>query len=147
MPEGQPDMWEAGARKTKGQKSNSVMALMDMLSNDLEKDTSALEHDEDVAQREYERLSSDLATQVAESNKAKAEATATKSAAEEGKLTAESTLSMKEEELTDIKQTIADLHSQCDFILGAFEERKAARETEVSGLTKAKAILSGAKFD
>lgn len=147
LPEGQPGMWEAGDRKTKGQKGSSVMALMDMLANDLNKDTAALEHDEDIAQRDYERLSSDLSAQVAESTKAKAEATTSKAAAEEGKLTAESTLSMKEEELADIKQTVADLHAQCDFILGAFEERKAARETEISGLTKAKAILAGAKFD
>jgi len=62
-------------------------------------------------------------------------------------LTAESTLDMKSEELADVNQTIADLHAQCDFILQAFEERKAARETEISGLSKAKAILAGAKFD
>jgi len=54
---------------------------------------------------------------------------------------------MKEEELADVKQTIADLHASCDFILGAFEERKAARENEIAGLGKAKAILAGAKFD
>lgn len=147
LPEGSPDMWAAGDRKSKGKKSNSVMALMDMLAGDLNKDTTAMVHDEDIAQKDYERLSSDLATQIVESTKAKAEATTSKSNAEDGKLTSESTLSMKNQELADVTQTIADLHAQCDFILGAFEERKSARETEISGLTKAKAILAGAKFD
>jgi chromosome segregation ATPase len=146
LPEGQPEIF-AGERKNKGQKGSSVLALMDMLAGDINKDTTALEKDEAVAQSEYEKLSQDLANQVAESTKAGNDAAATKAKAEEDKQTAESTLSMKEEELADVKQTIADLHAQCDFILGAFEERKAARENEISGLGKAKAILSGAKFD
>jgi chromosome segregation ATPase len=146
LPEGQPEIF-AGERKNKGQKGSSVLALMDMLAGDVNKDTTALEKDEAVAQSEYEKLSQDLANQVAESTKAGNDAAATKAKAEEDKQTAESTLSMKEEELADVKQTIADLHAQCDFILGAFEERKAARENEISGLGKAKAILSGAKFD
>lgn len=147
LPDGQPEVWEKGDRKTKGKKSNSVFALMDMLAGDINKATTDLEHAEDTAQREYERLSQDLAEQITESGKAKAEATTTKTDAEENKLNAESTHSMKSEELKDINQTIADLHHQCDFILEAFEERKAARQTEIDGLTKAKAILSGAKFD
>jgi len=147
LPEGQPDTWAEGGRKTKGQKGSSVMALMDMLSNDLNKDTEALQHDEKVAQGDYERLSADLGAQVAESTKAKAEATTSKTTAEEDKVDAGSSLAMKQGELEDINKTVADLHTQCDFILSAFEERKSARETEINGLTKAKAILAGAKFD
>jgi len=147
LPEGQPETWAAGDRKNKGQKGSSVIALMDMLAGDINKDTSSLEHDEDIAQRDYEKLSQDLANSVAESTTAMNDASATKAKAEEDKQTAESTLSMKEEELADVNQTIADLHAQCDFILKAFEERKAARENEISGLGKAKAILAGAKFE
>ena len=54
---------------------------------------------------------------------------------------------MKNEEHADVEQEIKDLHASCDFILAAFEERKAARENEVAGLGKAKAILAGAKFE
>ncbi|CAD7942385.1 unnamed protein product [Amoebophrya sp. A25] len=146
LPEGMPETFE-GDRKNKGGKGASVLALMDMLANDINKDTDALEHDETVAQKDYEALSKDLAEQIAESTKAGNDAAASKAAAEEEKQTAESTLSMKEEELADVVQTIADLHAKCDFIIGAFEERKAARENEVAGLGKAKAILAGAKFD
>jgi len=146
LPEGAPEVF-SGERKNKGQKGASVLALMDMLANDLNKDTQAMEHEETVAQKDYEKLSEDLARQVAESTKASSDAAASKAAAEEAKLTAESTLDMKNTDMSDLKQTVADLHAKCDFILQAFEERKAARENEVAGLTKAKAILSGAKFD
>jgi chromosome segregation ATPase len=146
LPDGAPEVF-SGDRKNKGQKGASVLALMDMLANDLNKDTQAMEHAETVAQKDYEKLSEDLARQTAESTKAQSDAEASKASAEEAKLTAESTLDMKNTDLTDLKQTVADLHAKCDFILEAFEERKAARENEVAGLTKAKAILSGAKFD
>lgn len=147
LPGGQPDMWEAGDRKSKGKKSNSVMTLMDMLAGDLNKDTAALEHEEDIAQRDYERLSKDLSEQTSESQKAQADATASKAAAEDAKVDAEGSLNLRTEELADITQSIADLHAKCDFILGAYEERKGARETEMAGLTKAKAILAGANFE
>jgi chromosome segregation ATPase len=145
MPEGQPETWD-GARKNKGQKGSSVLALMDMLMADLNKDTQAMEHDEKTAQADYEKLQYDLAQQIAESTKAKNDAAASKANAEADLQTAESTRSMKEEELADVVKTIADLHAQCDFIISAFEERKMARENEISGLGKAKAILAGADF-
>lgn len=146
LPEGAPEIF-SGERKNKGQKGGSVLALMDTLANDLNKDTQAMEHSEQTAQRDYEKLSQDLATQVADSSKAKNEASKTKADAEGEKQTLESTLEMKSEEQADIAQTIADLHAKCDFILSAFEERKAARENEISGLQKAKAVLQGAKLD
>lgn len=146
LPEGQPDMWEAGARKNKGRKSGSVLNLMDMLAGDINKDTTALEKAEAVAQSEYEKLSEDLASQIAESTKAGSDAAASKAASEESKLTAESTLSMKSEELASVKQTISDLHAKCDFLLENFEERAAKRENEIAGLVNAKAILKGAKM-
>lgn len=46
-----------------------------------------------------------------------------------------------------MEQTIKELHASCDFILQAFEERAGARENEISGLGKAKAILAGARFE
>lgn len=147
LPEGQPETWEGADRKNKGQKGGSVLALMDMLANDLNKDTQAMEHDEKTAQADYEKLQMDLSQQIAESTKAKNDAAASKANAESDLQTAESTRSMKEEELADVVKTIADLHAQCDFIIAAFEERKAARENEIAGLGKAKAILSGANFE
>merc|ERR1712194_239637 len=147
MPEGKPEMWDAGSRKNKGQKGSSVLALMDTLSNDLNKDTDAMSAAENVAQRDYEKLSQDLATQVVTSSKALNQANKSKADAESEKQTVESTLSMKEDELQDIVKTTADLHAKCDFLLANFDERAMARENEIAGLGKAKAILAGANFE
>lgn len=146
LPDGAPEVF-SGKRENKGQKSGGVLALMDTLANDLNKDTAAMEHAEQTAQHDYEKLSQDLATQVADSSKAKNAAAKSKSDTESEKQTLESTLDMKSEEAADIQKTIVDLHAKCDFILSAFEERKAARENEIAGLQKAKAVLAGAKFN
>jgi len=47
-------------------------------------------------------------------------------------------------ELADLATEKADLHESCDFMLKNFDMRKQAREEEMAGLGKAKAILSGA---
>jgi len=142
-----PETWAAGARQNSSQKGSNVLALLDTIANDLNTDTQAMEHGEQVAQRDYEGLSQDLATQIVESNKSKTAAAKTKADTEGQKQTLESTLSMKEEEEADIQQTIQDLHGKCDFLLKNFEERKAARGNEIAGLAKAKAVLQGAKLD
>ena len=45
-----------------------------------------------------------------------------------------------------LKQTIAQLHADCDFIVENYDLRKAARENEIEGLANAKSVLSGADF-
>jgi len=144
LPAGMPEM-ASGKREAKG--GANVLAMMDQLAGDINKDTTALEQGEAVAQKDYEYLAKDLTKQIEEAKKAGVDAAASKAAAEEDKQTAESSLSMKEDELKNVSQTIADLHAKCDFITGAFEERKSARENEIAGLEKAKAVLAGAKFD
>lgn len=147
LPGGAPETFAAGPRQNKGAQGGGVIALMDTIVNDLNKDTATFEKDEALAQQEYESLSKNLAKQTAEAKKAQANAEVVKSESEEKKQNGSSSLSLKNEELAEIKQTVADLHGQCDFILEAFEERKSARENEIAGLSKAKAILAGAKFD
>merc|ERR1719240_1303658 len=43
-------------------------------------------------------------------------------------------------------QYISSLHGECDWLLQYFTVRKEARDGEIDGLTKAKAVLSGADF-
>jgi len=133
----------SGERKNKSQKGGSVMALMDMILKDLRGDTQAMEHDEQTAQSDYEKLSSDLAMTQADAAASRTEAQEVKASSEEAKQTAESELSMYEDEFATVRQAIADLHARCDFLLEKFEERAAARTSEIEGLQKAKVILGG----
>merc|ERR1719274_26548 len=53
----------------------------------------------------------------------------------------------EEAQLTRIKQTLAQLHADCDFLIENYDLRKAARENEIEGLKNAKSVLSGANFE
>merc|ERR550537_388270 len=115
---------------------------MDMLVNDLKKEAQAAEAEEKTAQADYEKLLADakaeraaLVKEIADNDVAIADMGASLEEAKSGKTSSE-------EQLNEINKQIADLHAQYDFIIAHFEERLEARETEIDGLSKAKAILS-----
>merc|ERR1719398_305941 len=139
-----PATWDAYQKKDG--KSNGVMALMDMLMKELQDGITEAEHEEETAQKDYERLMSD-----SQSSRTKmADSITTKEAAKaelDSKIvdTKEKKASL-ETELSNIKQYLVQLHAECDFIIENFDMRKAARENEVEGLNNAKSVLSGANF-
>merc|ERR1719393_323694 len=139
-----PETWDA--YKKKEGKSNGVIGLMDMLLKELQDGITEAEHEEETAQKDYERLMSD-----SQASRAKmADSITTKEAAKadlDSKIVDEKDKkSSLETDLSNIKQYLAELHSQCDFIIENFDMRKAARENEVEGLKNAKSVLSGANF-
>jgi septal ring factor EnvC (AmiA/AmiB activator) len=136
-----------GEHKSKGQKSNSVIALLDLMQNDLKSETQAAQHEEKTAQRDYETLLADAAKQRAAAEQAVAESQGAIAEAEENKNTATTDKQNNEATLAELEQTKENLHKECDFILEHFEERREARTTEIDGLTTAKSVLSGAAFE
>lgn len=134
----------SGARKNKGQKNNSVTALMRMLQGDIKKDTQAVEHDEQVAERDYEQLMADNAKQVAQLQTGSANAKANKASYEAELEDTETKERVNEQLIEELSATNHELHASCDFILAHFEERAAARESEIDGLHTAKGVLAGA---
>lgn len=135
-----------GEHKAKSQKSSSVIALLDVMQQDLAKETQKAEHDEKIAQRDYEQLMADTAESRAAAVASIAEANEALAGAGESKSTAESSLAQNQEILVELQKTLASLHAECDFIIAHFEERLEARNTEIDGLTTAKSVLSGANF-
>lgn len=135
-----------GEYKSKNGKSNSVIALLDMLTKDLQSETQAAEAEEKTAQRDYEALVKDAKASRKSASKAITDTEAEIAGEEESLSVAQDGLVNKQEQLHEIKAQIADLHEQCDFILANFEERLAARNTEIEGLITAKSVLSGADF-
>jgi len=136
-----------GEHKNKGQKSNSVIALLSLMQNDLKKETQAAQHEEKTAQRDYETLVADAAKQRAECEQTVADSQGAIAEAEESRNAASTDKSSQETHLSELKQTNENLHKECDFILEHFEERREARTTEIDGLTTAKSVLSGADFN
>jgi DNA repair exonuclease SbcCD ATPase subunit len=139
-----PATWDAYTKKEG--KSNGVIGLMDMLLKELQDGITEAEHEEETAQKDYERLMSDSQA----SRATMADSITTKEAAKaelDSKIvdTKEKKASL-ETELSNIKQYLVQLHAECDFIIENFDMRKAARENEVEGLKNAKSVLSGANF-
>merc|ERR1712107_466696 len=55
-------------------------------------------------------------------------------------------LASTQNELGATNQYIHSLHLECDWLLKYFDMRKDARDSEIDGLGKAKAVLSGADY-
>merc|ERR1719166_440464 len=139
-----PETW--GAYTSKSKENTGVMAMIDLLVKDLDKEMTEAETEEKDSQADYEELMSDSAAKrtadsqsLNEKSAAKADATAALESHTDAKedATKEAMLNAK---------FIASLHGECDWLLQYFDARKAARAGEVDSLGRAKAVLSGADF-
>jgi len=135
-----------GAYSKKSEESNGVIAMMDAMVADLDKEMQEAEVEEKDAQAEYEEMMKDSAEKRVTDSKSITEKEGTKADDEQNlqKLGTERTAKMKEALATIT--VIEDLHKDCDWLLQNFDTRKEARAGEVDALKKAKAVLSGADF-
>jgi len=130
----------------KAQMSNGVLAMIDMLVADLDKEMTEAEADEKDAQVEYESLISDSAAKRAQDSKAVTDKEGAKADAETALQAAKDSDSAKKSELMATEEYMAGLHSECDWLLKNFELRKEARAGEIESLKAAKAVLAGADY-
>jgi peptidoglycan hydrolase CwlO-like protein len=139
-----PETW--GAYKKKGEEHGGVVAMLNMLKADLEKEMQEAKVEEADAQSEYESMMSDSAEKPTLDSKTLADKESSKADLEERslKLGEEKTATMKEAMAT--ADTLKSLHLECDWLVSNFQVRKDARAGEVDALKKAKAVLSGADF-
>merc|ERR1719316_1913503 len=139
-----PESFKAYAKKT--EESNGVMAMMDMLVKDLDKEMTIATATEKDAQADYETFMTDSAAKRAEDSKSLEDKMAA-IAEMEGILESDSQAkAAAEKEHAATLEVIASLHAECDWLLKYFDIRKDARASEIDALGKAKAVLSGADF-
>merc|ERR1719444_414617 len=124
--------------------SNGVMAMIDMLVADLEKEIQEMEFEEKDDQTEYEKMVQDSAAKRARDSKSLTDKEAAKADAEAGLLKLKDETKVKMTENMETLETLKDLHLDCDWLLQNFDVRKEARAGEVDAMKKAKAVLSGA---
>merc|ERR1719254_474181 len=135
-----------GAYTKKGEESTGVIAMMDLMVADLDKEITETEVEEKEAQAEYETFIKDSAEKRALDAKSIEDKEGTKADAE-AKL-----LKEKEEKTSTMKEAmathefLAEVHADCDWLLTNFETRKQARAGEIDAMTKAKAVLAGADY-
>jgi septal ring factor EnvC (AmiA/AmiB activator) len=139
-----PETW--GAYKKKGEEHGGVVAMINMLKADLEKEMQSATVEEKDAQSEYEKMMAESAEKRATDSKSVADKESAKADLES------KSLKLKEEEtatMTEVlaaAETLKNLHLECDWLVSNFEVRKEARAGEVEALKKAKAVLSGADY-
>jgi hypothetical protein len=136
----------AAAYTKKSGESGGVMAMMDLLVADLEKEMTVAETEEKNAKEEYESTMVDSADKRRQDSKTLTDKAAAKAhlegvlevSADEKKATTN--------ELMGTSRYIASLHAECDWLVQYFDVRKQARADEIDSLEKAKAVLSGADY-
>merc|ERR1712151_219519 len=139
-----PETW--GAYQKKGQEHSGVMAMLDLLVTDLDKEMSEMTVDEKNAQEEYETMMADSQAKRASDSASIADKEGAKAGLEERvqKMGAEHKATVNDAFAT--ATAIKNLHLECDWLISNYEARKAARAGEVDSLKNAKAVLSGADY-
>jgi len=135
-----------GAYSKKSEDNMGVIAMMDLLIADLDKDMVEAETEEKDAQIDYEVTMKNSAEKRTKDSKSLVEKESIKGDLEaalemhvEGK-------EAEQKELMATMRYMQSLHSECDWLLKYFDVRKEARSSEIDALGNAKAVLSGADF-
>merc|ERR1719387_953951 len=131
---------------SKGSEATGVLAMMDSILKDLDKEMTEAEAEEKDAQDDYEKMMKDSAEKRADDPKllsekqgAKADMEADLDKAKEDKMTTS-------KQYFALKSAIAALHGECDWLVQYFDARKEARDSEIDAMGKAKSVLMGADY-
>merc|ERR1719361_2759449 len=135
-----------GAYTKKSGESTGVIAMIDLLINDLDKEMTEAETQEKDAQADYESTMKDSAEKRALDSKTVAGKLATKADLKGDLEAAQDRKGSATKELMATLKYIQSLHGECDWLLQHFDVRKEARANEVDSLKQAKAVLSGADY-
>jgi len=134
------------AYKKSGEESGGVMAMIDLLVADLDKDIQTSEVEEKEAQSEYETFMADSSEKRALDSKAITDKEAAKAETKSQMESDKETKGSKTVEAMENAKYTGGLHEECDWLLKYFDTRQAARTGEIDALGKAKAVLSGADY-
>jgi len=135
-----------GPYQSKSESGNGVIAMIDLLVKELDKEMQEAEVSEKDAQADYEKMLQDASDKRAADSKSLTEKSSAKATIEE-ELEAE-----KEKKSGTVKEHMAtmeyiqSLHAECDWLVQYYDARKAARTSEQESLVQAKAVLSGADY-
>jgi chromosome segregation ATPase len=135
----------AGPSK-KTEESGGVIALLDLLIKDLDKEMTTGEVEEKDAQADYETAMADGKKKRADDSKTIGDKESAKAEAEEQLQGHKDDKASLGKELMANGEYIAGLHGECDWLIQNFESRNEARDGEIDALGKAKAVLSGADY-
>jgi septal ring factor EnvC (AmiA/AmiB activator) len=135
-----------GPYTKKTEENTGVIAMMDLLMKDLDKEMAEAKVIEKDSQADYEVMVKASVGKRTADAKLLTEKGATK-ADMEGELEAHKEAKAgASSSLAATLQYISSLHAECDWLIKYYGTRKAARDEEIDNLKNAKAVLSGADY-
>jgi len=132
--------------KKKGEESNGIIAMIDLLIKDLDKEMTEAEFTEKDAQGDYQTFMQDSSSKRAEDSKMLTDKEGTKADLQASLQENGAAKESATKELMATEEYIASLHADCDWLVKYFDMRKEARTNEIDAMQKAKAVLSGADY-
>jgi len=136
----------AAAYTKKSQESNGVIAMMDLLVKDLDKEMTEAEVEEKNAQEEYEQTVADSASKRRGDSKSLTDKATAKGDLGDLLEKLNSDLKGLGKEQMGASKYLSTIHGECDWLLQYYDVRKQARGDEIDSLGNAKAVLSGADY-
>jgi len=127
-----------GAYSKKSEDNMGVMAMIDLLITDLDKEMTEAETEEKDAQSDYETTMKDSAEKRTKDSKLLGEKESTKAELEGDLETHTEDKASTTKELMATLQYIQSLHNECDWLLKYFDVRKEARANEIDAWAKPK---------
>jgi len=134
------------AYSKKSEESGGVIALMDLLVKDLDKEMLEAEMTEKNAQEDYQNFMKDAAAKRAKDSKALADKEGTLADTKARLWEARDAKKASERSLMAVDQYISNVHAECDWLIKYFDMREEARNGEIEAMQKAKDILRGADY-
>merc|ERR1719221_5709 len=120
------------------------MGLLQQIINDAKAMEAETIRSEEDAQKAYEDFVKETNGSIEAKSKEIVDKSEIKAKSESDLVDAKEATMLELEQLSNYN---AELRQSCDFVMKNFEVRQTARDEEVEALRRAKAILSGAKFE
>lgn len=140
-----PATWEAPYGGKTGE-SQGIVAILEMIHEDILKDQTKSKADEDKAEQTFQDFKTNSETQIQSLEDANSDLTDTKGQKESDISTAKEQRGAKHDELNAVIAKINDATPSCVYTTINYPVRLKNRQVEIDGLEKAKAILQGGEF-
>lgn len=136
----------ADAYVANSQGSSGVIAMVDLLVKDLEKENQVSTVEEKNGKAEYEQTIADSADKRRGDAKSLTDKEVAKAGLDSFLEEAAGAVKGLQKEVSGASKYLSSLHGECDWLLKYFDARKQARADEIDSLGRAKAVLGGADY-
>jgi len=140
-----PSTWEA-PYGGKTEESTGIVAILEMIHEDIQKDRAKAKTEEDEDQKAFEEFKKNTDSQVKALEDANNSLEGEKGDKEDDVASNKKDRLAQKDELDAVLKKIADATPGCDYLTINYELRLKNRQVEIDGLVKAKAILQGGEF-